>query len=116
MQREPILREAEGAAKRSVELANALYRVGYSDLQRVLHAQRALLELQDSYLVSRGDAVSNMIALYKALGGGWYSAQPKVDSATRRQMEQRTEWGDLLAEPPAAQPASPLANPVKTND
>jgi NodT family efflux transporter outer membrane factor (OMF) lipoprotein len=34
------------------------------------------LELQDSYLVSRGDAVSNVIALYKAMGGGWYSAQP----------------------------------------
>lgn len=116
LQRERILREAEGAAKRSLELANALYREGYSDFQRVLDAQRALLELQDSYLVSRGDAVSNMIALYKALGGGWYSAQPKVDSATRRQMEQRTDWGDLLAEPPSAQPASPLLNPVKNHD
>ena len=57
--------------------------------------------------------MSNVIALYKALGGGWYSAQPKVDAATRQQMEQRTDWGDLLNEPPAAQPASPLPNQVK---
>ncbi|MNV97555.1 hypothetical protein D3C71_1926890 [compost metagenome] len=57
-----------------------------------------------------------MIALYKALGGGWYSAQPKVDSATRWQMEQRTDWGDLLAEPPAAQPAPPLPKPVNNHD
>jgi outer membrane protein TolC len=113
LQRERILREAENAAKRSLALANTLYREGYSDFQRVLDAQRALLELQDSYLLSRGDAVSNVIALYKALGGGWYSAQPKVDSATRQQMEQRTDWGDLLNDPTAEQPASPLPNQVK---
>ncbi|WP_448090216.1 efflux transporter outer membrane subunit [Pseudomonas azerbaijanoccidentalis] len=116
LQRERILREAEGAAKRSLELANALYREGYSDFQRVLDAQRALLELQDSYLLSRGDAVSNVIALYKALGGGWYSAQAKVDSTTRKQMKQRTDWGDLLNEPSADQPVSPLPNQVKAHE
>jgi NodT family efflux transporter outer membrane factor (OMF) lipoprotein len=113
LKRERILREAEGAAKRSLELANALYREGYSDFQRVLDAQRALLDTQDNYLVSRGDAVSNVIALYKALGGGWYSAQAKVDPATRRQMEQRTDWGDLLSEP---QPAASFPNPVTHHD
>ncbi|MNG16064.1 Toluene efflux pump outer membrane protein TtgF precursor [compost metagenome] len=116
MQSERILREAEGAAKRSLELASALYREGYSDFQRVLDAQRALLELQDSYLLSRGNAVSNAIALYKALGGGWYSAQPRIDATTRKQMEQRTDWGDLLNEPAPAPNASPLPNQVKSHD
>jgi outer membrane protein TolC len=116
LQRERILREAEGAAKRSLELANALYREGYSDFQRVLDAQRALLELQDSYLLSRGDAVSNVIALYKALGGGWYSAQARVDSTTRKQMEQRTDWGDLLTDPSADLPVSPLPDQVKNHE
>lgn len=110
LQRERILREAEAAAKRSLELASTLYREGYSDFQRVLDAQRALLEVQDSYLLSRGDAVSNLIALYRALGGGWYSAQARVDPATRRQMEQRTDWGDLLSEP------LPSPNPVNHHD
>lgn len=103
LERERILREAEVAAKRSLVLASVQYREGYSDFQRVLDAQRALLEQQDNYLVSRSNAVSNVIALYKALGGGWYSALPKIDAATRRQMEQRTDWGDLLDEPSAAQ-------------
>lgn len=103
LERERILREAEVAAKRSLVLASAQYREGYSDFQRVLDAQRALLEQQDNYLVSRSNAVSNVIALYKALGGGWYSARPKIDAATRRQMEQRTDWGNLLDEPSAAQ-------------
>ncbi|MGL6244128.1 efflux transporter outer membrane subunit [Pseudomonas sp.] len=103
LERERILSEAEVAAKRSLVLASAQYREGYSDFQRVLDAQRALLEQQDNYLVARSNAVSNLIALYKSLGGGWYSAQPKVDETTRRQMEQRTDWGDLLTEPAAPQ-------------
>ena len=111
LERERILREAEVAAKRSLVLASVQYREGYSDFQRVLDAQRALLEQQDNYLVSRSNAVSNVIALYKALGGGWYSALPKIDAATRRQMEQRTDWGDLLDEPSAAQ-----ANKVKDHE
>ncbi|WP_426236832.1 TolC family protein [Pseudomonas sp. TWP3-2] len=104
---ERILGEAEGAARRSLVLANAQYREGYSDFQRVLDAQRALLELQDDYLVSRSNAVSNLIALYKAVGGGWQSSAPQIDAPTRQQMQQRTDWGGLLTEPPA-QPAYPL--------
>ncbi|MHC8407406.1 efflux transporter outer membrane subunit [Pseudomonas sp. TMB3-21] len=104
LERERILREAEVAAKRSLVLASAQYREGYSDFQRVLDAQRALLEQQDNYLVSRSNAVSNLIALYKALGGGWYTAQGKIDPATRQQMQQRTDWGDFLDEPTSVQP------------
>jgi outer membrane protein TolC len=105
---EQILAQAEVTAKRSLVLASVQYREGYSDFQRVLDAQRALLEQQDNYLVARSNAVSNLIALYKSLGGGWYSAQPIIDPATRQQMEQRTDWGDLLHEA-----ASPLPDKVK---
>ena len=113
LESERILREAGGAAKRSLTLASVQFREGYSDFQRVLDAQRALLEQQDNYLIARGNAVSNVIALYKALGGGWYSALPRVDPATRHLMEQRTDWGDMLDEPAADQPAFPL--PAKEN-
>lgn len=111
LEREQILREGALAAKRSLTLANALYREGYSDFQRVLDAQRALAAQQDAYVVNRSDAVSDLIALYKALGGGWYSEQPLLDPATRQQMEQRTDWGRLLDE---AGPSSAGASlPVK---
>jgi NodT family efflux transporter outer membrane factor (OMF) lipoprotein len=99
LERDQILSEASVAAERSVTLANAQYREGYSDFQRVLDAQRALFAQQDIYLVNRGTAVNSLIALYKALGGGWYSDQPIVDPATRKQMQERTDWGDLLDEP-----------------
>jgi outer membrane protein TolC len=114
LERERILGEASVAARRSLELANTLYREGYSDFQRVLDAQSALLQQQDNYLLSRSDAVSNLIALYKALGGGWQNDQPLVDTQTREQMQRRSDWGDLLSAPEQA-PAFP-ASAVKVHD
>ncbi len=98
LEREAILAQASQAASRSLALANALFREGYSDFQRVLDAQRALFAQQDAYLVNRSTAVGDLIALYKALGGGWQTGQPLVDAQTRQQMEQRTDWGGLLEE------------------
>lgn len=103
LERERILREAAESAERALTLATTRYREGYSDFQRVLEAQRALLTQQDSYLLTRDAAVNSLIALYKALGGGWYSARPLIDADTREQMRQRTDWGGLLDE--AATPA-----------
>ncbi|MEX3975349.1 TolC family protein [Paraburkholderia caribensis] len=106
LQRDRILNDAQGAARRSLKLANTIYREGYSDFQRVLDAQRALFAQQDAYIVNRSNAAGSLIALYKALGGGWYTEQPLVDSATRAQMQQRTDWGDLLDEPDAPSAAA----------
>ncbi|WP_103103042.1 TolC family protein [Pseudomonas sp. LFM046] len=99
LESERIRRESTQAALRSLDLANAQYREGFADFQRVLDAQRELFQQQDSYLLSRSDAVSNLIALYKALGGGWFRDGPMIDDSTRDQMKQRTDWGDLLDEP-----------------
>ncbi|MGQ7958512.1 efflux transporter outer membrane subunit [Pseudomonas sp. SP16.1] len=96
LERERILREAAYSAERSLTLASAQYREGYSDFQRVLDAQRALFAQQDGYLVARSDAVGSLIDLYRALGGGWTSAQPLLDPTTRAQMQKRTDWGELL--------------------
>ena len=98
LQRDSILRDAEQAAGRSLTLANTIYREGYSDFQRVLDAQRALSAQQDAYIVNRSNAVGSLIALYKAVGGGWHTEQPLIDPATREQMQQRTNWGDLINE------------------
>ena len=96
LERERILREAAYSAERSLTLASAQYREGYSDFQRVLDAQRALFVQQDGYLVARSAAVSSLIDLYRALGGGWATPQPLLPAATREQMSQRTDWGELL--------------------
>ena len=47
--------------------------------QVVLDAQRSLLSLQDQLAVSEGEVTSDLISLYKALGGGWTSMRPVKD-------------------------------------
>lgn len=59
------------AAERSVYLAADLYRQGLTDFQNVLDAQRTLFDLQDQLAESDAQVTTNLIALYKALGGGW---------------------------------------------
>ena len=108
--RDTILHDAQGAAQRSLTLANTIYREGYSDFQRVLDAQRALSAQQDAFVVNRGNAVSSLIALYKSVDGGWDLQQPLIDSATRAQMQRRTDWGDLLDEPASSSAAQSPGN------
>jgi outer membrane protein TolC len=59
------------AAERAVELSLVQYREGATDFQRVLDSQRVLLESQNRLVETRSSAVTDLIALYKALGGGW---------------------------------------------
>jgi NodT family efflux transporter outer membrane factor (OMF) lipoprotein len=93
-----FLGEGTRAAKRSVEIANTQYRDGTVDFQRVVDSERALVGQQDEWTRARGDIAINLIALYKALGGGWELRQGQefISDANRRAMEQRTDWGWLL--------------------
>jgi hypothetical protein len=68
------------------------------DYQRVLDTQRFLTEQQDSLVTTAGVVVANLIAIYKALGGGWEIRQGKdfLPETIKAEMEQRTDWGNLL--------------------
>ena len=74
--RRQSLTEATEAARRAVELAQIQYSSGLIEFGNVLIAQRSLLSLQDQLAVSEGGVTSNLIALYKSLGGGWKSLIP----------------------------------------
>ncbi len=92
------LRESVEAAQRASTLAMIQYREGAIDYQRVLDTDRFRTEQQDSYTARRGDIVLNLIAMYKALGGGWQIrlGQDFVPVELRREMSERTDWGKLL--------------------
>ena len=74
--RRDALREAEEAAQKAVELAQQKYQAGLTDFNNVLEAQRSLLTFQDQLAQSEGTVTSNLVRLYKALGGGWKSMAP----------------------------------------
>ena len=65
-----LVRAAE-AGRRSAQLAETRYQDGLTDFQNVLIAQRALVNLETALAQSRGQVAVNLVALYKALGGGW---------------------------------------------
>ena len=77
--RRESLARATDAAKRAVLLARDQYQAGLVDFSNVLIAQRSLLSFQDELARSEGAVVSNMVRLYKALGGGWNSLEPATD-------------------------------------
>ena len=72
-QRRQSLSEATIAAQKAADLAQYKYQSGLSDFSNVLDAQRSLLSLQDQMAQSSGAVTSNLVRLYKALGGGWNS-------------------------------------------
>jgi NodT family efflux transporter outer membrane factor (OMF) lipoprotein len=69
--RHEALVQAAASARRASELALMQYNSGLVDFQTVLTADRQLISLEDSLAVSDGELTSNLIRLYKALGGGW---------------------------------------------
>ena len=53
---------------------------------------------QDRWTDSRGRIALSLIAMYKALGGGWEirTGHDFVSEQNRDAMQQRTDWGELL--------------------
>ncbi len=70
VRRQSLARAVE-ADQKAVRLAEQLYRNGLADFLRVLESQRSLYQSQDALIESDQAVSSNLIALYKALGGGW---------------------------------------------
>ena len=59
------------ANRRAVDLASRLYVEGQTDFLNVLDAQRSLYASEDALAQSTGTVSTNLVAVYKALGGGW---------------------------------------------
>jgi outer membrane protein, multidrug efflux system len=86
--RERERRERLDAALRLDEdtrnLALARYQAGLADFLSVLDAQRQLFAAQDEEIVSREQALGQLVALYKALGGGWVVTPDVLAAVDRR--------------------------------
>jgi len=70
-ERRERLQTAAQSSQEATRLANELYTRGLSDFLSVLDAQRQQLSIEDDLAQSDTALVTNLVALYKALGGGW---------------------------------------------
>ena len=65
------LADAVAANRRALQLANDRYTKGIADFLNVVDAQRSLYQTEDQLADSQSTVTVNLVALYKALGGGW---------------------------------------------
>ena len=75
------LLDAAASARLASELALMQYNSGLVDFQTVLTADRQLISTEDALAVSDGELTSNLVRLYKALGGGWSVYPPAATAA-----------------------------------
>jgi len=125
-QQADLLTDAADASSRAAEIALIQYDEGWVDYARVLNTQQALLSQQDALAVSQGDIVRFLVAVYKALGGGWQVRIGKdiLPAEMLEAMQQRTNWGNLIQNaslpaeisPPSGQPTKLFGNPGWPSD
>ena len=70
-ERRKALVDAVAANRNAVELSTDLYSQGETEFLNVLNAQRSLYATEDALGDSEASMSTDLIALYKALGGGW---------------------------------------------
>jgi len=69
--RRDFLRESDHSATEAMGLARQRYEAGVADFLSVLDAERTQLEVQAQLAQSETRTATTLIAVYKALGGGW---------------------------------------------
>jgi multidrug efflux system outer membrane protein len=69
--RRASLVQSVDAATSSLAIAQAQYRAGLVTFINVLQAENSLLNSRDQLVQSQAQTLSDLVSLYKALGGGW---------------------------------------------
>jgi multidrug efflux system outer membrane protein len=72
--------KAASASEQAAKLARARFEAGVTDFLTVLDAERQLLADRDGLAQAQTDAGTSLIAVYKALGGGWYQGSDTTAS------------------------------------
>lgn len=88
------------AGERAVELASGRYRAGLTTFLDVLLGERLLYESQDQLVQSEQQLAVNLVALFKALGGGWDIGPDRDETSDKMTTQtitssQTTPSGDL---------------------
>jgi NodT family efflux transporter outer membrane factor (OMF) lipoprotein len=78
-QRIETLERGAAAAQRAYRAAQTRFRLGFSDLQEVLDAERVARAARTALTTARVDALQRSVQAFQALGGGWDPAVPGPD-------------------------------------
>ncbi len=95
---ERFLTKADHSAIISTKLALIRYKEGEANYTTVLDVEQQQLRVQTSLTKAQGDVPLALVALYRSLGGGWQirNGNDIVPNAIKKEMAERTNWGNLL--------------------
>ena len=91
-------KKAVNATVRAFNISMTQYNDGLVSYQRLLSTVDSLTRNQDRYAQIKGNLATNVILLYKALGGGWQMSKGKayISRQMAQKMQHRTDWGRYL--------------------
>jgi NodT family efflux transporter outer membrane factor (OMF) lipoprotein len=106
--RADLLGKSVTSSRTAVDLAVLQYREGVTDFTTVLTTQLTLLNQQDNLASTLGNISTSLVGVYRALGGGWEIREGDdiVPPEIKAEMQERTNWGSLLAPATYNLPAS----------
>ena len=82
--RRQSLAQSVDADQQAVTLSTQLYKNGLVDFLRVLDSETSLYSAQDSLVQSDQAVSTDLVQLYKALGGGWEAETNAVSTMAER--------------------------------
>ena len=88
--RADALQRALTAAESAADLAMQQYSAGLTDYQTVLNTQRTLYSVRENEQSNKADLATQLIALYRAMGGGW---KPTTENGAAETAPQTTDNG-----------------------
>ncbi len=91
------LGSAADAAQRAADVSTAQYQEGEVPFNTVITTLQSLLSQQDQLAAIQGTVVTNLVDVYKSIGGGWELRQSQepldlITEQTRQEMLERTTY------------------------
>lgn len=85
---------------RAFNISMTQYENGQISFERLLNSVEKMTRAEDSYATIKGNVANQVVALYKALGGGWeaQTGKPFLSESVAKQMQDRSDWDGLLDE------------------
>jgi outer membrane protein TolC len=69
------------ASRNAALLSRQQYAAGLADFQTVLDTQRSVLTAEETLSATQANRTTDLIQLYKALGGGWSPTERTAQAA-----------------------------------
>jgi len=77
-ERRDFLKDAAAQTDRAAKLARVQYQSGLIDFLSVLESERSVFQAQDELTKSETALITDLVGIYKALGGGWLGYELKA--------------------------------------